>query len=60
MKHKWLTCNAFICGMVLRCAGILKPVLSLDRPVTADLTITVVHSYKFTHSINAFTHLSYS
>jgi len=31
----------FICGMVLRCAGTLKP-----GPVTADLTTTVVHSSK--------------
>jgi len=35
----------FIWGMVLWCAGILKPGLSLDHAVTADLKTTVVHSY---------------
>jgi len=33
----------FICGMVLRCAGISNRLES--GPVTADLTTTVVHSY---------------
>jgi len=33
--------------MVLRCAGTIKPDLSLDQLQT-DLTISVVHSYKFT------------
>jgi len=36
----------FICGMVLRCAGTIKPGLSQAGPVTADLTTTVVNSYK--------------
>jgi len=35
----------FICGMVLRCAGTLKPGLSLNQ-LQADLTTTVAHSYK--------------
>jgi len=35
----------FICGMVLRCANIKKKRLKFG-PVTADLTITVVHSSK--------------
>jgi len=33
----------FICGMVLRCASTIK---SKAGPVTADLTITVIHSSK--------------
>jgi len=35
----------FICGMVLRCAGTLKPGLSQEQ-LQQDLTTTVVHSYK--------------
>jgi len=35
----------FICGVVLRCAGTLKPRLE-SGPVTGDLTTAVVHSYK--------------
>jgi len=35
----------FICGMVLRCAGTFNTRLK-SRPVTADLTTTVVHSSK--------------
>jgi len=33
----------FVCGMVLRCAGTVKP---KSGPVTAGLTTTVVHSSK--------------
>jgi len=38
--------NIFICDMVLRCAGDLKPSLIESRPITAYLTTHVVHSYK--------------
>jgi len=34
----------FICGMVLRCAGILNIDL-MDKKIKADLKITVAHSY---------------
>jgi len=35
-----------ICDTVLQCAGTLKMSFSLQGPVTADLTNSVVHSSK--------------
>jgi len=42
----------FICGMVLRCAGVYKTRLE-SGPFTADLTTTDIHRHKErqTHSL---------
>jgi len=36
----------FMCGMVLQCAGMLKPWVD-SGPVTADLTTTIIHIFSY-------------